>query len=108
TWPQKIHLSAGAAAALKLDSGIRLSGRGMGSDYYFQVIDGSGRAIDAWQSTSQQLLPPGRYTVQARPDSASEWKRVADNVEVRPGSFTDVNVPSLAKSGDQGNSGFHH
>jgi len=97
TWPQKIHVSVGSTGALKLDSGIRLVGPGIGRNYYFSVLDASGRTVEEWQSNAFQLLPLGKYAIEARADGAQAWKRIADGAEVRPGSLTDINVPVLQK-----------
>src|SRR5205823_10347915 len=107
SWPQRITVQPGRQAGVDLNSGIRLTGSAA-AGAQFRVSDANGRTVQSWQRNTMQLLPPGKYIVEARPDWASEWKRVADNVEVRLGSFTEVDVPSLAKSGDQGNTGFHH
>lgn len=83
--------------------------RGVQGKYHAQVLDANGNTIQAWDGNPVQLLPPGRYAIEARTDVLAEWKRVSQAVEVRSGHLTEVNVPALQKAGEQkGNAGFHH
>ncbi|HZP33677.1 MAG TPA: RHS repeat-associated core domain-containing protein [Candidatus Acidoferrales bacterium] len=92
TWPQKVQVQAGQGVAVKLDSGIRLVGPGAERNYDFHALDMSGRTIEEWQDKPVQLLPPGKYTIEARAGGQG-WKRIAQGMEVPPGGLAQVNVP---------------
>jgi RHS repeat-associated protein len=94
-WPQKIEVRSSGQVAAKLDSGIRLAGPGAGDNPQFQLLDGNGRTIQTWSGRTLEPFAPGRYALQARADSAGQWKRIANDVEIRAGSVTPVNVPAL-------------
>jgi hypothetical protein len=94
-WPQKIQVRSGGQAGTKLDSGIRLVGPGFSGNAQFQVLDTNGKTIQSWRGGALEPFPPGRYAVEGRPDPSALWKRLANSVEVRPGSVTQVTVPAL-------------
>ena len=97
TWPQKTEVQSGSEAVFKLDSGVRLVGPGAGANYEFHVLDKNGGMVLSWQRALTQLLPPGRYTVEGRPDASTAWKPISQVTEVRPGWSTEVTVPTLEK-----------
>jgi len=93
TWPQKVGVQSGKESTTILDSGIRVNGPGAtGSE--FEVKDATGRAIESWRDTSVELLPPGRYTLVARPSPSNEWKNVGDFV-AKSGGLTEVAIPAF-------------
>jgi hypothetical protein len=107
TWPQKIQVQFGKDSSVKLDCGIRLTGPGSGRGYRFSLKDDTGRNLEEWSSEILQLVPPGKYSLEARPNSSASWKKIQDKVVVKPGSIAEETVPVLQQSSDQ-NEGFHH
>jgi hypothetical protein len=94
-WPQKLQVRSPGQAVSKLDSGIRLAGAGAGDSSQFRLLDRNGATIQSWSGRTLEPFPPGTYVVQARPNPDAQWKQIASDLEVRPGSLAQVNVPAL-------------
>jgi hypothetical protein len=94
-WPQKIQVQAGKQFTAKFDSGVRLSGPGSSGSSEFELKDSQGNTFQSWKGNVAQLIPPGTYSLVARPNSSSDWRSIKDAVVVKPGSFTDIPVPAL-------------
>jgi uncharacterized protein YbdZ (MbtH family) len=94
-WPQKVQVQSGKQILIKLDSGIRLTGPGSASSSQFQLRDAQGRVLESWEGNAVQLLPPGEYSLEARPNRSTQWKPIGRVVEVRPSGITEMIVPAL-------------
>ena len=95
TWPQKIQVQYGKDSTVSLDCGLRLIGPGSGLAYEFSLKDETGRGLEEWKGPTLQLVPPGKYSLEARSNLSTGWKKIQNNVVIKPGTITEITVPVL-------------
>jgi hypothetical protein len=97
-WPEKIEIAPGQQVTLKMYTGIRIDHSGSMAGFEYRFLDAKGNTLQWGKNDGTILMPSGTYSLEARLNAWSRWKRIKDEVQVLHGSITQVTIPTLDDS----------